>query len=100
LWFQLQKADTTTTAATKTGIGEETRASTEIVLHETVSHHHLAEAAMPTETETAKATALQAMTVEAKVAVAVAVAALVMTEIRVWGDHRARRSLWKDLRHI
>ena len=96
MWFQLRKADTATTAATKTGIGEETRASTEIVLHETVSHHHLAEAAMPTETETAKATALQAMTVEAKVAVA----ALVMTEIRVWGDHRARRSLWKDLRHI
>lgn len=98
MWLQLQKADTATTAATKTGIGEETRASTEIVLHETVSHHHLAEAATPTETETAKATALQAMTVAAKVAVAVA--ALVMTEIRVWGDHRARRLLWKDLRHI
>ena len=97
MWLQLQKADTTTT---KTGIGEETRASTEVVLHETVSHHHLAEAAMPTETETAKATALQVMTVAAKVAVAVAVAALVMAEIRVWGDHRARRSLWKDLRHI
>ena len=96
MWLQLQKADTATTAATKTGIGEETRASTKVVLHETVSHHHLAEAAMPTETETAKATALQAMTV----AVVVAVAALVMAEIRVWGDHRARRSLWKDLRHI
>ena len=98
MWLQLQKADTATTATTKTGIGGETRASTEVALHETVSHHHLAEAAMPIETETAKATALQAMTVAAKVAVAVA--ALVMAEIRVWGDHRARRSLWKDLRHI
>jgi len=53
---------------------------------------------MPTETETAKATALQAMTVA--VAVGVAVAALGTAEIRVWGYHRARRSLWKDLRHI
>jgi hypothetical protein len=94
--FQLRKADIATTAATKPGIGEETRASTEIVLHETVSRHHRTEAAIPTETETAKATAPQAMTVEAKVAVA----APGMTEIRAWGDHRARRSLWKGLRHI
>jgi hypothetical protein len=64
---QPQKADIATTEATRTGTGEETRASIETVLHGTAFHHHLAEAAMPTETETAKITALQATMVEAEV---------------------------------
>jgi hypothetical protein len=89
-------ADTAATETTSTGTGEETRASTEIALHVIAFHHHLAEAAMPTETETTKITALRATIAEAEVAAV----ALAMTEIRAWGHRRARRSLWKALRRI
>jgi hypothetical protein len=74
--------------ATRTGTGEETRASIETALHEPTFRHHLAEVVMPTETATAMDTALPATIAEAEVAAV----ALGMIEIRAWEDHRARRS--------
>jgi hypothetical protein len=85
---QPQTADIVTTEATRTGTGEETRASAGTVLHETAFRHHLAEAVTPTETETAMDTALPAMIAEAEAAAA----ALGMRDIRAWEDRRARRS--------
>jgi hypothetical protein len=84
---QPQKADIATTAATRTGTGEETQASTETALHETAFHHHRAEVVMPTETETAMGTALPATIAGAEVAAVT----LGKIKIRAWEGHRARR---------